>query len=81
MYYKGNHYDKISERFVGKKRYKIYRLRFNDIKEVTGKIYLIETVGEKEVKPTKGKKVATLKAPTFKEVAKIKSKLTNPSIL
>lgn len=66
MIYNGKYYDKISERFVKGKRYKFYRLRFDDIKQVTGDIYLMEAENKGKVK--------------FKTVKNIKSEIKDPII-
>lgn len=56
MLHNGKHYDKISERRVKGKRFTFYRLRFDDIKQVTGNIYLMETNKKfKELKKIKDK--------------------------
>jgi len=67
MFYNNNHYDKISERKIGKKSFVFYRLRFDDIKDVTGNIYLVEMEG------LKGKK-------KYKELNKIRNVIKGPDL-
>lgn len=87
MYYNGKHYDKISERFIGGKRYYYYRLRFDDIKEVTGDIYLVRTDEPDVIIPAKKDKNGKVGKPTvvkgvkkFKALKNIKSEIKKPTI-